>query len=64
MYTINKSTAEAVSRVELDNLLDNFKIDILGILSEKINTLKVKTSKRMKMLHCISFVQNVERSMP
>ena len=45
---INKSAAGTVSRTELGNLLDNFKIDILQSLSEKIGTLKIQNKKKDK----------------
>lgn len=38
---VNKSTLGLVSRVELGNLLDNFKMNILGNISEQINMLRV-----------------------
>ena len=46
------------------DFLENFKKNILGSLSEQIDTLKIKKGKRLKMLHYLCFVQNVERSMP
>ena len=42
---INKSAIGIVSSVEIGNLLDTFKIDILGSVSEQIDTLKIKNKK-------------------
>jgi len=61
MSRINKSAVGTVSRDELGNLLDNFKTNILGSLSEKIDTLKVKNKKKLKMMHYQSFVPNGEK---
>lgn len=45
---INKSTAGAVSREKIGNFLDTFKTDILGSLSEQIDTLKIQNKKNSK----------------
>ena len=60
---VNKSTTGTISRAEIGSFLDNFKADILGSLSEKFDTLKFKTSRKLKMLHYPSFVLGVERNM-
>ena len=39
---INKSTLRDVTRVELGNLLENFKIDILSTLSSQLDTIKTR----------------------
>ena len=39
---VNKSASGGVTRVELGNLLENFKTDILGTLSSQLDTIKVK----------------------
>lgn len=39
---VNKSASGRVTRVKLGNLLENFKIDILGTLSSQLDTIKVK----------------------
>ena len=39
---INKSTLGGVTRVELGNLQENFKIDILSTLSSQLDTIKTK----------------------
>jgi hypothetical protein len=36
------STAGGVTKVELGNLLDNFKTDLLGTISSQLDTLKIK----------------------
>ena len=46
MSRINKSIVGTIRRVELGNLLDNFKIDIFGSLSEQINTLKIQNKQK------------------
>ena len=42
LVRVNKSTTGSVSRVEIGNMLDELKIDILGSLSEQIDTLKLQ----------------------
>ena len=37
----NKSATGSVSRVEIGNMLDEFKTDILGSLIEQLDTLKI-----------------------
>lgn len=39
---VNKSVSGGVTRVELGNLLENFKTDILGTLSSQLDTIKIK----------------------
>ena len=39
---INKSASGGVTRVELGNLLENFKTDILSTLSSQLDTIKTK----------------------
>ena len=39
---VNKSTSGGVTRVEMGNLLENFKTDILGTLSSRLDNIKVK----------------------
>ena len=39
---MNKSSSGGVTRVELGNLLENFKTYILGTLSSQLDTIKVK----------------------
>lgn len=60
---VKKSAVETVSRTELGSLLNNFKIYILGSLSEILTPLKYKTSRKPKMFHYPSFVLGVERNM-
>ncbi len=43
---INKSVVGTISRAELGNLLDNFKTNILGSLSEQIDTLKIQNKQK------------------
>jgi len=42
---ISKSTLRGVTRVELGNLLENFKINILGTLSSQLDTITIKNNK-------------------
>lgn len=42
---INKSAARTIRRAEIGNLFDTFKIDILGSLSEQIDTLKIQNKQ-------------------
>ena len=46
---INKSASGGVTRVELGNLLENFKIDILSTLSSQLDTIKNKVNKMRKI---------------
>ena len=45
LLRINKFAVGTVSRAEIGNLLDTFKTNILGSLSEKIDTLKIQNKK-------------------
>jgi len=42
----NKSPTGSVSRAEIGNMLDEFKTDILGRLSEQLDTLKIQNKKK------------------
>ena len=42
----NKSATSSVSRVEIGNMLDEFKTHILGSLSEQLDTLKIHNKKK------------------
>ena len=46
---INISASGGVKRVELGNLLENFKTDILSTLSSQLDTIKRRRSKMRKM---------------
>ena len=43
---VNRSTTRTVSKVENGNILDEFKTDILGSLSEEIDTLKLQNKQK------------------
>ena len=45
---INKSIARIVSRDEIGKFLDNFKTNILGSLSEQIDSLKIKNKQKVE----------------
>ena len=45
---VNKSATSGVSRVDISNLLDNFKIDILNTLGSQLDTLKIKQRKEVE----------------
>jgi hypothetical protein len=47
---VNKSALGGVTRVELWNLLENFKTDILGTLSSQLDTIKVKKKQEEENL--------------
>ena len=53
---INKSANGTVSRAELGNFLHSFKTDILGRLSEKIDTLKIQNKKKAENVALSIFV--------
>lgn len=42
----NKSAIGSVSRAEIGNMLDEFKTNILGSLSEKLDTLKIQNKQK------------------
>lgn len=48
MSRINKFATRTTSRVEIGNFLDNFKTNILGSLSEQIDTLKIQNKQKAK----------------
>ena len=58
------STSRTVSRSEIGHMLDDFKSDILGSLSEQIDTLKIQNKQKLNLIPWQSFVPNVERNMP
>jgi len=43
---VNKSATGSVSRAEVGNMIDEFKTDILGSLSEQIGTLKLQNKQK------------------
>ena len=45
---INKSSIGIVSRDKIGNFLENFKTDILGSISEQIDTLKVQNNQKVE----------------
>ena len=59
----NESATGFVSRAEIGNVLDEFKTDILGSLSEQLDTLKIKNKKKTKADALAIFVQNAEKNM-
>jgi len=46
MSIITKYATGIVSRAEIGDLLDNFETNILGTLSEQLNTLKIQNKKK------------------
>jgi len=46
LVRVNKSTTGSVSRAKIGNMLDEFNIDILGSISEQIDTLKLQNKKK------------------
>ena len=55
---VSKSTSGSVTRIELGNLLENFKTNLLSTLSSQIDTLQVKKIKKKSQFY-LSFVLNV-----
>jgi hypothetical protein len=47
---IAKPTSEGVTRIELGNILENFKTDILHTISSQLDTMQIKRNKRKKKL--------------
>jgi len=45
---VNKSTTNGVSRTDIDNLLDNFKIDILSTIGSQLDAFKIKQKKEVE----------------
>lgn len=58
---INKFAARTISRVELGNLLDNFKTDILGSLSKKIDTPKIQNKQKIENVALSIFSLSVRK---
>jgi len=46
LVRVNKSATGSVSRAKIGNMLDEFKIDILGSLSEQLDTLKIQNKQK------------------
>ena len=44
----NKSANRYVSRAEIGNMLDDFKTNILGRISEKLDTLKIQNKQKIE----------------
>ena len=47
-YVQKKTVANAVTRVELGNLLENYKTSILNTISVQLDTIKIKQKKEAK----------------
>lgn len=45
---VTKSTTSGVCRVELGNLFENFKTNVLGTLSVQLDTLKIHSTQKVK----------------
>jgi len=58
---IHKSAAVAVNGAELGNLLDTFKKDILGSLSEHIYTLKIQNKQKSEKCYIIYFLSQMSK---
>ena len=59
---VSKSASGGVTRVELGNLLENFKIDLLSTLSSQIDTLQVK-KKKMRIEDLIMRKKRMNKSL-
>ena len=58
---INKSTLGGVTRVELGNLVENFKTYILGNCSSQLDTIRTNKKQDEEYTNFPSFAQNVEK---
>ena len=56
---VSKSASGSVTRVELGNLLENFKTGLLSTLRSQIDTLQVKKKKEEHNQSCLYFALNV-----
>ena len=61
---VNKSASGGVTRVELGNLLENFKMDILGTLSSQLDTIKVKRRQEEENLVLSIFCSKCRKKHP
>ena len=61
---VNKSASGGVTRVELGNLLENFKTDILGTLSSQLDTIKVKKKQEEENLVLSIFCSKCKKRRP
>ena len=61
---VNKSASGWVTRVELGNLLENFKTDILGTLSSPLDTIKVKKKQEEENLVLSIFCSKCRKRHP
>ena len=57
----NKSATRSVSRAEIGNMLDEFKTDILGSLSEQLNTIKIQNKQKTKAEALTIFCQKCRK---
>lgn len=65
----NKIVANAITRFDLGNLLENFKIDILNTISDQLDTMKIKQKQEVKKAAIAVFCskcrhKHVERECP
>lgn len=63
LVRVNKFTTGSMSRAEIGNMLDEFKINILGSLSDKIDTLKLQNKQKTEADASLFSIQNVEKNM-
>ena len=59
----NKYAIGSISRVGISNMLDEFKNDILGSLSEKLNTLKIQNKKKTEVDALANFCTKFKKNM-
>jgi len=61
LVRVNKSATRSVNRAEIGNMFDEFKTDILGSLSEQIDTLKLQNKQKTEADTLAIFVQNAAK---
>ena len=61
---VNKSPSGGVTRVELGNILENFKSDILGTPSSQLDTIKVKKKEEEENLDLSIFFSKCRKRHP
>lgn len=59
---VTKSTTGSITRAKLENLFENFKIDILSTLGTQVDVLKAKKKQDEQDQVLLNFVLNVGRN--
>ena len=66
---LKKNVANAITRVKLGNLLENFKNDILNTISDQLDTMKIKQKQEVEIAAMAVFCpkcrhKNLDRKCP